>query len=180
MKTFVPDNIRKEIIDIINSMPEDLLRKAKKYLSKIFPVFEIKFSDKFKQDFSAEGYILKENIRLLNGSIRLRPVSFLETQEKQIVGRQIIDRAIRLNANLGQLDAEKILDNQNKIPEELRPYMILFPGTVWVKENNKIEFIPCLKFKDGYWSLDLVWLGFEWTSSVLLLASCEISSSDSQ
>jgi hypothetical protein len=151
-------------------MPKGFLRKAKQEMSKIVPVFSIRFEDKFRCDFSHEGYTLKENTRLLSGTVDLRPLSFIEDCENDLKGIEIVERAIKLNANLGQLDAEKILENQDNIPVELRHLRIIFTGTVWLKNNTKIEFIPCLSWNGKYWVLDLIWLGFGWGSSAILLA----------
>ncbi|RJR31487.1 hypothetical protein C4569_02020 [Candidatus Parcubacteria bacterium] len=57
-------------------------------------------------------------------------VDFLQKEDKgSVVGHTMVERAKELNANLGEDDAQYLLDHQEEIPEALRGKVVfVFPG----------------------------------------------------
>ena len=115
----------------------------------------------FKRDMRKEGWVLLQNQpRRINGVIEA--VSFLES-ESSVKGDVMAARAIELDANYGQEDAERLLEHQDKIPAELRSFYLVFPATFWQDPDGRL-CVPYLNWVVGRWYLDFFWLGGGWDS----------------
>ncbi|MFA6304313.1 MAG: hypothetical protein WCV73_02035 [Patescibacteria group bacterium] len=76
--------------------------------------------------------LLKDNSDLAEFSIDLfKEVVLLQQGESSINGLEMIQRAVKLKANLGQRQAEWLLKNGDKIPIGLRNKILVFPETIW-------------------------------------------------
>ncbi|MBI2063642.1 MAG: hypothetical protein HYT65_01460 [Candidatus Yanofskybacteria bacterium] len=124
--------------------------------------FEV-VSGNFRLDKRKDGWTLLENsARRISSAIN--GISFLKKDEGCVNGEELIRRArTELNANYGQEDAEWLLENQDKIPAELRKYYLVFPGTIW-RSRRVYQFVQCLFWRGDRWSPGFRWLGYGWFS----------------
>jgi hypothetical protein len=89
----------------------------------------------FELDMRKEGWTLLENSpRRISGAIDAVP--FLKNGESSVKGKLMATRAVELDANYGQEDAEWLLAHQDKIPAELREFYLVFPATKWQVLQN--------------------------------------------
>lgn len=110
----------------------------------------------FKRDMRKEDWTLLENQpRRIGGQIA--GVPFLNNGESSVNGEVVAERAVTLDANYGQEDAEWLLGHQDMIPAELRNYFLVFPATKWRRPVGGRR-VPCLYFDGGRWCLDFGWL----------------------
>ena len=123
--------------------------------------FEVVYGN-FRFDKRKDGWTLLENSpRHISSAIT--GISFLKG-ENSINGEEMVRRArTEFNANYGQEDAEWLLENQDKIPAELRKYFLVFPGTIWRRRLGD-RFVPCLDWFGGRWFLVFSWLDDVWFS----------------
>ncbi|MBI4117137.1 MAG: hypothetical protein HY451_00375 [Parcubacteria group bacterium] len=125
-------------------------------------------SGNFRFDKRKDGWTLLENApRRISGVIDAVP--FLENGEPSVKGEVMATRAIKLNANYGQEDAEWLLENQDKISVELRNFVLVFTATVWRDPDGR-RFVPCLDWFGGRWFLRFFWLDRVWSSDDRLAA----------
>ena len=120
----------------------------------------------FSRDMRKEGWELVEpgSKRTINSVSNLELVSFLKSGESSINGEEMVRRARKeLDANLGQEDAEWLLEHQNEIPAELRKFYLTFPGTVW-RGSGGSRRVPCLDWDGDRWCLFFGWLRSDWLS----------------
>ena len=142
------------------------LRGLNKFLRK-----EESWRTDFARDMSKEGWTLLEDTREpwpISVS-DLKPVPFLHEGEDYVGGEDMVRRSREeLHANLGQRHAEYLLENHNEIPEELRKFVLVFPGTIWRSRYGN-RSVPCLDWDDGQWQLSFRWLenGFFFDSRLL-------------
>ena len=120
----------------------------------------------FKRDMRKEGWTLLENIPRRISSI-IDAIPFLKN-ESTVNGDVMAMRAVELDANYGQEDAEWLLDNQDKIPAELRKFYLVFPATNW-RLLVGYRGVPYLIWFGGRWVLDFYWLGGGFSSGVRLV-----------
>lgn len=120
-------------------------------------------------DKRQDGWTLLEHApRKLVSADGLEAISFLRKGEDPIRGYDLIGRArYALDANYGQEDAEFLLDNQDKIPVELR-HCLVFTGSVWRRTDGNLAVTYL------YWDVEqchLSWglLGSGFGSDVRLL-----------
>lgn len=80
-------------------------------------------------------------------------------------GDDMLKRAKEIGADFSQKVAEKILLNQEKIPESWRKSLIIVPGTVWQRvwqqqkgKSDIITSIPCLSYKKHHRSGKPQWI----------------------
>lgn len=125
---------------------------------------------KFQRDMAKEGWELVEDVSeaqlLLVNQLEL--ASFLLKGESYIQGEELVERAKKMQANLGQRQAEYLLDHQNEIPEEWRQYYLVFPGTIW-RAHYGLRRVPCLGWLGERWFLGFHWLGRRFGSNDRLL-----------
>ena len=111
----------------------------------------------FKFDKRTDGWELLEDIPQTLTPAGFEPVPFLKNGEGSVKGDVMALRALELNANFGQHDAEYLLENQHLIPEEYQgKYYLVFPGTKWRDADGHV-YVPYL-----YWNGDRWYLNFNW------------------
>ncbi|MDP3975826.1 MAG: hypothetical protein Q8P95_02820 [bacterium] len=122
------------------------------------------------------------NIRLLT------PVSFLQEGEDHIHSVDMLERARRINANLGQHDLEFLFRYQECIPSEWH-FQLVAPGTVWEETkhegestskklrraglswlNLRVCFVPVLCWEGDGWAFDFRSLSLSWGGISRLLS----------
>jgi hypothetical protein len=106
------------------------------------------------------------------GTITLELVPLLKKEEAFISGDEMIRRARKLDADLGQHYAELLLANQQEIPEEWREFYFVFPNTVW-QNLAGAHGMPSLDWASGQWVLNFRWIGDVWGGRARLLHLCK-------
>ena len=72
---------------------------------------------------------------------------------------QVQGRAMVLGANLGQRDAEWLVEYQEKLPPRPKGVRyILFPGTIWKHRNEESLLSPYLYWAGEKWDIYVFWL----------------------
>src|SRR3989344_6191300 len=106
-----------------------------------------------------EGWeYLKHVKRSITSISKLNLVPVLKKGENCIGSAEMLRRArVELNANLGQEDAEFLLQHQEEIPKKWRNYYISFPGTVFFRSDGYLG-VPSLRWDGGRWYLWFFWL----------------------
>src|SRR3990167_1696886 len=118
---------------------------------------------KFKHDKTKDNWEVLEDVsKTLTKKTTLEEVYFLEGSEDYIAGTELAKRAVKLQANLGQHDAEFLLENQELIPKEFQEHYLIFPGTKWRAADGDVS-VPYLRWGGDRWSLHFAWLvnGFD-------------------
>jgi len=115
----------------------------------------------FKYDKRNDGWTLLENTPCRISSI-IEAVQFLKN-ESLVKGEVMATRAILLDANYGQEDAEWLLEHQKMISVELRSYYLVFPATKW-RGLGGGRSVPCLFWRGDRWVLGFGWLGGDFRS----------------
>jgi hypothetical protein len=105
----------------------------------------------FKFDKRTDGWKLLEDAPQMLSAAGFDPVSFFKAGDDYVEGDTMAARAIELGANLGQHDAEYLLENQ-LIPTELSTTVLAFPGTKWLDLDGRIR-VPCLGHNGDGWVL---------------------------
>ena len=82
----------------------------------------------------------------------LELVPILEGEERFVSGPEMRKRAEAKDANLSLRDGKHILDHQDEIPKECRPYGIPLTGTL-VRDRGGSIYVPCLYWYGRRWSL---------------------------
>lgn len=93
----------------------------------------------------------------------LELVPILEGEEESVSGPEMRKRAKAKDANLSLKDGQRILDHQDEIPEECRPYWISLAGTLVRGRGGRLR-VPGLDWNGGRWHLRFHWLGRGWYS----------------
>jgi hypothetical protein len=120
----------------------------------------------FKYDKRKDGWTLLENSsRRISSSIDA--VSFLKN-ENLVKGNVMAQRAVELDANYGQEDAEWLLEHQDMIPAELRNFYLVFPATKWRRLVGDRR-VPYLRWDGRRWRLNFLWLGLAFRAYVRLV-----------
>ena len=102
-------------------------------------------------DLIPEGWTVVEDVAPSVFDVsKMKPVSFLKEGESFIGGEEMRKRAIELKGNLGLADGQRMLDEPNKIPVELRNFSILLPGTVLRDLDGHLR-VSYLSFLVGRW-----------------------------
>lgn len=99
----------------------------------------IKIDKAFEDDRRGLGWVLIRDQfgpEKLNFA-RLRFSNVGRTPNERPRGAALMDRARELRSNLGQRHAEAIVRNQQELPEDLRPYSLVFTGTLWRRPEPK-------------------------------------------
>lgn len=117
-------------------------------------------------------WLLKKNVSFpFDGRIPLELIEVLQGDESYVAGDELIKRALSLRALQGQRCAEALLRHSDNIPEDWRPFILLFPGTVWETLEGD-EYIPCLVWREGGWTLLWAFLKSGWHSPHRLVRIC--------
>jgi len=122
----------------------------------------------FLYDRRKDGWKLLENVPRRITSVDIVGIPFLKENEAVINGEKITRRAIELDANYGQEDAEWLLDHQAEIPVELRNFYLVFPGTKW-RDAVGDRYVPYLSWSGDRWVLYFRWLDSDFGSSARLV-----------
>lgn len=124
----------------------------------------------FTNDKTKEGWTLFKNVSRRITSVRdLELVSFLKKGEYRVKGATVERRAAELNADLGQEDAEYLLEHQDEIPIEFQKYRLIFPGTVWERwDSSGGNALPYIR-GGGWWGLGFGWPTDDFDSNARLL-----------
>lgn len=154
------DQIQEEII---NLSPEEFGKKFTVFLNQGCMMAINLIHSTFRYDKSKDDWKLLENTPRRLTSANIEGISFLKGTESQINGEEMVRRATGLDANLGQEDAEFLLEHQDEIPAELREFYLVFPGTMW-QGSGEDRFVPFLSWVGGQWVLCFFWLGSGWVS----------------
>lgn len=110
----------------------------------------------FKYDRRKDGWTLLENAPHRISSV-IDAVKFLKNGEDSVKGDVMAARAVELDANYGQEDAELLLEHQDMIPEELRKFYLVFPATIW-RDSGGRRYVPCMDWLGDRWGLFFHWL----------------------
>jgi hypothetical protein len=98
------------------------------------------------------GFTVIEDVEPSKFNVRdLVLVPFLKEGETGVKGRIMRERAVGLEANLGLVDAQSILNHEDQIYVGMRRMKPVFSGTLLRDQNNK----PCVAYMhfDGSWNL---------------------------
>jgi len=118
----------------------------------------------FRFDKTKDGWELIENVALEGESI-LTLDTFLREDESSVIGHTMLERAKEdaeeKGARTGQLHAERMLEQQDKIPAEWQNFYLVFTGTVW-RSSGGFICVPCLCWGGGEWRLSGGCLGSDW------------------
>ncbi|QQG44935.1 MAG: hypothetical protein HYW89_02910 [Candidatus Sungiibacteriota bacterium] len=122
-----------------------------------------------QNDKRRQGWTLVDHTpRSIMAVSDLELVPFLRDGEKVLRGYDMMGRArYEFDADLGQEDAEFILERQAEIPEEFRQYYLVFLRTVWLASDGDL-YVSCLYFGDGRWYPFFGWLDFDFRPGVRL------------
>ncbi|MBI2625082.1 MAG: hypothetical protein HYW70_01995 [Candidatus Nealsonbacteria bacterium] len=128
----------------------------------------------FQHDKTRDGWELVEDVgetKLLSvNELELAP--FLLKRERSVNGEELVTRSKKMQANLGQLQAEYLLDRQDEIPKEWRKHHLHFPGTIW-RDRDGDRNIFCLCWGGRRWYLMFRWLDDDFDSGSRLLCPRE-------
>lgn len=122
-------------------------------------------------DKRMDGWKLLEHApRRINSVDGLKLMPILKSGEDRVNGEEMVHRArVELDANLGQEDAEWLLEHEDLIPKEWRSYYIPFTATVW-RDSDGYRSVASLFWLGGEWHLYWHWLDDGWDSRVSLLS----------
>jgi hypothetical protein len=118
----------------------------------------------FSRDMTKEGWELIENSDAEPvPASDLELVAFLKRGESYVTGEEMVARAKKKKADLGQRQAEYFLENQEEIPPEWRQFNLVFPGTVWWMLLGGLR-VPRLFFSSEMqrWVLYFGRLAYDW------------------
>ena len=125
----------------------------------------------FTYDKRKDGWKLLENSPRSITSVKdVEAVPFLRPGENSVGGEEMFRRArVELGTNLSQEDGEWLLEHQNEIPAELRPFYLVLTGTVWQGPGGDRD-VAYLDWGGGRWHLYWSWLGDgDWDSDSRVL-----------
>ena len=128
------------------------------------PLSEFRF-DKRKDDWE-----LVSNVPL-EGEPTLSLAEFLEEEDGGYVkGDVMLQRSKEMgeDGNAGQLHAERLLEQQDTIPEDWRQHILVFAKTVWRNPDGDL-YVPYLFWDDDKWYLLFYWLDNDFHSDSRLV-----------
>jgi hypothetical protein len=118
----------------------------------------LKFIENFRFDKRKDGWGLEEDVVTL---ATLRLDSLLREGESSLAGYTIRERdkedAEEKGVCAGQLQAEWMLEHQDKIPVEWRSFYLVFTGTVWCSPGGN-PYVSYMFWGSGEWHLR--WVSF--------------------
>ncbi len=80
--------------------------------------------------------------------------------EKSVKGDVMVDRAKKMNANLGKEECEHLLKHANEIPVALRS-KVAFVFTGW-RLPGYSEYVACVFWRGDCWIQNWLWLDYDW------------------
>ncbi|MFA5128472.1 MAG: hypothetical protein WC445_00740 [Patescibacteria group bacterium] len=109
------------------------------------------------------GYTVVEDVEPTLKSVGdLEFLSFLREGEFAVDGKTMRRRAVEAKANLGLADLKLVLAHRAEIPEEMRKFYLVFPGTVLRYMVNTALNVAGLRWHGGLWVVSFRWLDDEW------------------
>ena len=137
----------------------------------------------FECNMTKSDWILKEpGTELDNQQLFPDLMEFLKPNESNINGREMRQRAKKLNAYYGQRYAEYLLRRQDLLLREWRgKFCLVFPATVWqspsnqrrpmVRQSLKNLCVPVLRWYGDQWYMHLRYLDSDWGGCDRLIIS---------
>ena len=118
----------------------------------------------FRHDKTKDGWKLESDCGPVVGEPTLTFKEFLREGESCVSGDVMLARAEKMPGGpTGQSHAERMLEQQDRIPVECRGKVLVFTGTVWVRPRGD-RFVACLCWDGERWCLNFGWLGSGWSS----------------
>ena len=121
-------------------------------------------------DKRKEGWELLEHApRQIVSAADIEPVPFLRQGESSTRGYDLIGRArYELDANLGQEDAEFILEHEAEIPKSLQSFCLVCTATIWRDPDGSLR-VASLYCDGKRWDLYWSWLVLDFGTGDRLL-----------
>lgn len=150
-----------------------IIGEKKPFVSEIREIFEKRRAElaavSTRHKLVPQGWtIVEDTKRKIVPIDELELFAFLKKGENWISSEEMRRRAKEAEADFGLDQAEYLLKNQGKIPEEYRPFYLPFPGTVLRTPVGDLH-VPCFHWDGDRWNLHFCWLGLGWNSRVRLL-----------
>lgn len=131
------------------------------------PTVQLKPPVGLVNDKREDGWELLEDTDV-QGEPILELAEFLKKGETSVIGDVMFDRAVELDNRASQQHAERLLAQQDSIPEEWRKFYLVFPGTKW-RHSGGGPLVPYLRWSGVKWYLGWRWLGYHWNSDCRLV-----------
>ena len=123
---------------------------------------------KFQYDKTKDSWPLyREGAAVPSGQPAIEAISILIDNEKEPVNGAVMLNGAATSKCAGQHLAEYLLNNQEKIPEELRSKILVFADTIWF-DGSDLR-VPCLCWNGDEWCLDSFYLDNDWDSSFMFV-----------
>ncbi len=121
-------------------------------------------------DLIPDGYEILEDVEPSKFQVKdLKLASFLHDEDGGSVNGEIMrQRAVKLSANFGLVDAQFILDHQDEIPVGFRGECLVFTGTLLRYPNGDLH-VAYLRWNGARWYLAFYWLDDDWNGNDRLL-----------
>lgn len=114
-----------------------------------------KIYDKIQDGWFAVKYA-ETRIGLIDGA-EIKAVTFLRKHEKYIDSDTMLDRAqYEFDLAFGLEDARCVHHYQKNIPEKLRRYRLIFPGTIWRGKDGRYISSLAWKKRAKEWTLEFI------------------------
>lgn len=112
------------------------------------------------------GFTVLEDVEPSRFQIKdLELVPFLKPEDDGSVNGEILRaRASDLKANLGLMDAKRLLDNQAEISTEFRGSVLVFTGTLLRDSGGSLP-VAYLCWRGGGWHLSFDWVVFDFNDN---------------
>ncbi|MFH1393103.1 MAG: hypothetical protein ABIG73_01845 [Patescibacteria group bacterium] len=103
------------------------------------------------------------------GDVKFELVDFFKPDEIFVEGTVMLSRARKMGIKPKQEMIKKLLENKHLLPEELKRFDIVLPGTVKRIGERKIKMISYLCHKGGNWVEGLGGVRYDWGENARLL-----------
>ncbi len=117
------------------------------------PIFRL--AQGFDSDMANDSWELLFDSRLKEGEFMPELVEL--GREDCVDGDEMVKRTEQENCG-GQRAVEAMLRDQDKIPQEWRKYVLVFPATIW-RDRLGVRSVASLFWGGFRWCLDFIWLG---------------------
>jgi hypothetical protein len=106
------------------------------------------------------------------GDTMFELIDFFEPNEIFVEGTIMLKRGKKMGIRLKQEMIKKLLENKHLLPEELKDFDIVLPGTVRRVGSRKIRMISYLCRKGGKWIEGIGGVKYDWGERARLLRAC--------